>query len=222
MIEAGTKVKVHYKGTLEDGSVFDSSENRDPLEFQLGAGQVIAGFDAAVSEMEIGGTKTVTIPSTQAYGEYRKEMVLTLEHSQFPEGMNPEVGKSLQLTTPQGPLIAQITEISDDGVTIDAVRVACHSGPPTVPSAIVPCQGSAEGTCEAAAEGRHDALPERRGQRLDLTCLRAFALGQRPQSPRNATLLGEHEVECRPHNETECHPDGQPKHLTGHVRSPPS
>lgn len=119
MIEAGTKVKVHYKGTLDDGSVFDSSENRDPLEFQLGTGQVIAGFDAAVSEMDVGGTKTVTIPCAEAYGEYRNEMVLTLEHCQFPEGMNPEVGKSLQLSTPQGPLIAQITDVSDDGVTID-------------------------------------------------------------------------------------------------------
>ena len=119
MIEPGTKVRVHYKGTLDDGSVFDSSENRDPLEFQLGAGQVIAGFDAAISEMEVGGTKTVTIPCAEAYGEYRKEMVLTLEHSQFPEGMNPEVGQSLRLSTPQGPLIAQIKDVSDDGVTID-------------------------------------------------------------------------------------------------------
>jgi peptidylprolyl isomerase len=119
MVEPGTKVKVHYKGTLENGFVFDSSADRDPLEFQVGAGQVIPGFDAAVSEMEVGGTKTVTIPCAEAYGEHREEMVVTLEHSQFPEGMNPEVGKSLRLTTPQGPLIAQIKEISDDGVIID-------------------------------------------------------------------------------------------------------
>jgi peptidylprolyl isomerase len=120
MIESGTKVKVHYKGTLDDGSVFDSSENRDPLEFQLGSGQVIPGLDNAIQEMEVGATKTITIPCNQAYGERREEMVLNLSHDQFPEGMQPEVGKSLKLSTPQGPLIAQITEITDENVVIDA------------------------------------------------------------------------------------------------------
>lgn len=120
MIESGTKVKVHYKGTLDDGSVFDSSENRDPLEFQVGTGQVIPGFDNAVQDMEVGATKTVTIPCSEAYGERRDEMVLSLSQEQFPEGMNPEVGKSLKLTTPQGPLIAQITEVTEESVVIDA------------------------------------------------------------------------------------------------------
>ena len=118
MIESGTKVKVHYKGTLDDGTVFDSSENRDPLEFQLGSGQVIAGFDAAVKDMEVGTTKTVTIPSDKAYGERREGLVLTLANDQFSDGKLPNVGQSLRLTTPHGPLIARVTDINDDGVVV--------------------------------------------------------------------------------------------------------
>jgi peptidylprolyl isomerase len=119
MIENGTAVKVHYKGTLDDGSVFDTSENRDALAFTIGAGQVIGGFDAAVRNMDVGTTKTVTIPCAEAYGEHNENLVLTLPHSQFPETIEPKVGLALQLTTPHGPLVARVTAIGDDGVMLD-------------------------------------------------------------------------------------------------------
>jgi peptidylprolyl isomerase len=119
MIEPGTNVKVHYKGTLDDGSIFDSSEGKEPLSFQAGTGQVIPGFDETVLQMEVGASATVTIPSEKAYGSIREDMILTLGKEQFPEGMEPKVGNSLKLSTPQGPLIARITDINNDGVVID-------------------------------------------------------------------------------------------------------
>ncbi|MGF1461158.1 MAG: peptidylprolyl isomerase [Leptolyngbyaceae cyanobacterium] len=119
MVETGKTVKVHYTGKLNDGSVFDSSEGRDPLEFQVGSGQVIPGFDAAIQQMDIGSSKTITIPSTEAYGEVREEMIALVPHAQFPEGMNPEVGQTLQLQTPQGALPVRVTEVKDNGVVID-------------------------------------------------------------------------------------------------------
>jgi len=119
MIEAGKTVKVHYKGSLNDGEVFDSSEGREPLEFQVGSGQVIPGFDDAIQQMDPGVSKTITIPSDQAYGEVRPEMVATVPHEQFPEGMSPEVGQTLQLQTPQGALPVQVVNVADEGVTID-------------------------------------------------------------------------------------------------------
>lgn len=120
MIEDGTTVKVHYTGTLDDGSVFDSSAEREPLAFTIGAGQVIAGFNAAVRGMDVGGTTKVTIPCAEAYGEAREEMVLVVAPTQFPEEVTPAVGQVYQLTTPQGPLSATVTAVTDEGVTLDA------------------------------------------------------------------------------------------------------
>jgi peptidylprolyl isomerase len=119
MVETGKTVKVHYTGLLNDGSVFDSSQGRDPLEFQVGAGQVIPGFDAAIQQMDIGTTKTIKIPSDQAYGEVRDEMIALIPHEQFPEGLNPEVGQTLQLRTPEGALPVRVTDVKDHGVVID-------------------------------------------------------------------------------------------------------
>ena len=119
MVEPGKTVKVHYKGTLNDDSVFDSSEGRDPLEFQLGSGQVIPGFDAAVQQMEVGSTTTIKIPSAEAYGEVRQDMIAMIPHEQFPEDLNPQVGQTLQLKTPQGALPVSVVEIKDEGVIID-------------------------------------------------------------------------------------------------------
>jgi peptidylprolyl isomerase len=119
MVETGKTVKVHYTGTLNDGSVFDSSQGRDPLEFQVGAGQVIPGFDAAIQQMDVGARKTITIPSDQAYGEVRQEMIALIPHEQFPEGLNPEVGQTLQLRTPEGALPVRVTDVKDNGVVID-------------------------------------------------------------------------------------------------------
>ena len=119
MVEPGRTVKVHYKGTLDDESVFDSSEGRDPLEFQIGSGQVIPGFDAAVQQMEVGSTKTIKIPCAEAYGEVRQDMIAMIPHEQFPDELNPEVGQTLNLQTPQGSLPVSVVEIKDDGVMID-------------------------------------------------------------------------------------------------------
>lgn len=119
MVLPGSTVKVHYKGTLNDGSVFDSSEGRDPIEFQVGAGQVIPGFDAAIQQMEAGGNQTITIPSAEAYGAVRPEMIATVPHAQFPDDFTPEVGQMLQLNTPQGELPVRVIEIQENGVTLD-------------------------------------------------------------------------------------------------------
>jgi len=120
MIEDGTMVKVHYTGTLDDGSVFDSSIERDPLAFTIGAGQVIAGFDAAVKVMDVGGTSKVTIPSAEAYGAVREDMVITIAPEQFPEGITPAIGQMFQLNTPQGTIAASVTDVNDAGVTLNA------------------------------------------------------------------------------------------------------
>ena len=94
---AGNKTaKVHYTGTLADGTVFDSSRERDPFEFVVGADQVIKGFDDAVVDMAVGDTKTVTVLSDEAYGPHFAERVIEVDHGQFGEGVIPEVGMQLQ------------------------------------------------------------------------------------------------------------------------------
>ena len=119
MIESGTTVKVHYKGTLNDGAVFDSSEGREPLEFQVGTGQVIQGFDAAVQTMETGTSKTITIPCAEAYGDVVPELIATVPQTQFPEEIQPEVGQTLELQSPQGNLPVRVMEINEEGVLLD-------------------------------------------------------------------------------------------------------
>lgn len=121
MIENGKKVKIHYKGTLDDGSQFDSSEGRDPLEFEMGAGMVIPGFEAGVKEMEVGEKKSIHIPAAEAYGERREEMVAEFDRSQLPEGLDPEVGMGLQMQGPPGqPIPVRVTAVSEESITIDA------------------------------------------------------------------------------------------------------
>ena len=120
MIEAGKTVKVHYKGTLNDGTVFDSSEGRDPIEFEMGAGTVIAGFETAVAEMEIDETKSVTIPSAEAYGEFNQEMVGLVPRASLPEDIKPEVGMILSMQSPDGEMPVRIVEMDDENLTLDA------------------------------------------------------------------------------------------------------
>jgi peptidylprolyl isomerase len=116
----GDKVKVHYKGSLADGTVFDSSEGRDPLEFVVGQHQVIPGFEDAVEGMNVGDSTETTIPADQAYGQRREDLVLTVPKAQMPEGLEPQVGMQLQLRQPDGrPAIARITEVTEDAVTLD-------------------------------------------------------------------------------------------------------
>lgn len=118
--QPGQTVKVHYTGTLEDGTQFDSSAGREPLEFTLGAGQVIPGFEQALAEMEVGETKTVNIPVDQAYGAHQPELVQQVERSQIPSEIELAVGVQLQAQGPEGQVFRLVvTELADDSVTLD-------------------------------------------------------------------------------------------------------
>lgn len=120
MIADGRKVRIHYTGTLNDGTQFDSSAGRDPFEFEIGAGKVIPGFDIAVRSMEIGDKKTVTIPTAEAYGEVREEIIGDLPKDMFPAEMKLAVGTAIQMTSPQGPVMVTIKEIKENAITVDA------------------------------------------------------------------------------------------------------
>lgn len=120
-VKDGDTVKVHYTGSLEDGSVFDSSENKEPLEFTLGSGQIIPGFEKAVEGMGEGDTTKVTIPSDEAYGEVRDDLVIAVSKDNLPEDVTPEVGMQLQLNQPDGQAVpVRITNIKEEEVTLDA------------------------------------------------------------------------------------------------------
>jgi peptidylprolyl isomerase len=123
MVQAqpGDTVKIHYTGRLDDGTVFDSSANREPLEFTLSGGQVIPGFEQAVVGMAPGESKTEKIPMEQAYGPYREEMVIQVNREQLPPDLDPEVGLQLQIQQPNGQAIpVLVTEVSNAKVTLDA------------------------------------------------------------------------------------------------------
>ncbi|MBA3002385.1 MAG: peptidylprolyl isomerase [Desulfurivibrio sp.] len=117
----GDSVKIHYTGTLEDGTVFDSSAGRDPLVFTIGGGQVIVGFDEAVQGMAIGDKKKVAIPSHKAYGEKNEELVIQVPRDQVPPDLNPEVDQKLQMGGPNGELVVvTVVEVTDEVVILDA------------------------------------------------------------------------------------------------------
>jgi len=119
--KSGDKVKVHYTGKLDDGTVFDSSQERDPLEFTIGEGQIIPGFEQAVVGMNPGDNKTANIPVDKAYGPRRDEMVMDVDKGQFPENITPEIGQKLQMTRSDGQVImVTITGVSEANVTLDA------------------------------------------------------------------------------------------------------
>lgn len=117
----GDAVKVHYTGKLNDGTVFDSSANREPLQFTLGDGNMIKGFDAAVQGMEIGQEKSVTIPSNEAYGEKRDDMMLDIPLTQVPPHIKPEVGMELSLQNQQGqPVPVRVVGVEEEKIILDA------------------------------------------------------------------------------------------------------
>lgn len=117
----GDTVRVHYTGKLDDGTVFDSSSNGDPLEFTIGDGNIIPGFEKAVVGMSPGDQKTEVIPAEQAYGEHREEMVVVVDRAQMPPEMQPEVGQQLEIRQPSGETIpVVVTDISEADITLDA------------------------------------------------------------------------------------------------------
>ncbi len=117
----GDSVKIHYKGTLEDGTVFDSSEGRDPLGFTIGSGQVIPGFEEAVLGMVACDSKNVLIPVDKAYGPRNEEMIMSFPVDQVPAEIKPEVGQQLQMAGPDGqPLLVLVVEVTDEQIMLDA------------------------------------------------------------------------------------------------------
>jgi len=117
----GDIVQVHYTLTLQDGAVFDTSVGGEPLEFTLGKGDVIPGFEKAVLGMKVGESKTITIPANDAYGPRRDDLILVINREELPTGLNPEVGQQLQMTGADGGTsIVTVTDVSDTTITIDA------------------------------------------------------------------------------------------------------
>ncbi len=117
----GDKVKVHYTGKFDDGTVFDSSEGRDPLEFTLGSGQVIPGFENGVVDMELKESKTVNIPADEAYGIHREDMVIEVKKEQIPQDIDVQLGTELGMSgeAPGQELRVTVVGITDDMVKLD-------------------------------------------------------------------------------------------------------
>jgi len=114
------KVKVHYSGTLSDGTIFDSSLEREPFEFTIGRGMVVPGFENGIVGMNEGETKTVSISADDAYGPYKDDLVGVIDKSRIPEDIDLDVGMVLQMSSPEGGITnVTVADISDAGVTID-------------------------------------------------------------------------------------------------------
>jgi peptidylprolyl isomerase len=120
-VKSGDKVKVHYHGKLMTGETFDSSEGRAPLEFEVGSGMVIKGFDEGVTGMSVGEKKTINIPVEEAYGPKNPEMVITMPKDRFPEDMELEEGMPLMMSDGSGQNFqVVVTEIKEESVMLDA------------------------------------------------------------------------------------------------------
>ncbi len=120
-VKTGDKIKIHYHGRLTDDTTFDSSEGREPLEFEVGSGQVIPGFDNGVLGMTPGQKKTIQIPVDEAYGPVQEDMFMEFPIDRFPADMKPEVGMSLNMSNGSGQAIpVVIAEVQDEVVILDA------------------------------------------------------------------------------------------------------
>jgi peptidylprolyl isomerase len=120
-IKAGDTIAVNYTGKFEDDTVFDSSAGKDPLQFTVGAGQLIKGFDEAVLGMKKGEKKTITLAPEEAYGPRQEGMIIDIPRAQIPEDMKLEVGMRLHLRDPNGnPVPAVVAEITEEVVKMDA------------------------------------------------------------------------------------------------------
>lgn len=120
-VKSGDTVLVHYHGKLNDGSTFDSSEGREPLEFEVGSGNVIAGFDSGVTGMQVGDKKTINIPVEEAYGQVQDDLLMEFPNDRFPADMRPEVGMQLNMDNGAGqnfPVV--IKEVRESSVILDA------------------------------------------------------------------------------------------------------
>ena len=118
--KAGNKVKVHYTGTLEDGTVFDTSKERDPIEFTIGEGMVILGFEQAVIGMKMGETKTVTLQPEEAYGQPQDDFIQVVPRKQLPQNMPTEPGQLVQIEDENGRIAhVSIVAADNDNITID-------------------------------------------------------------------------------------------------------
>lgn len=117
----GNRVKIHYTGKLEDGSVFGTSTGKDPLEFTIGDGNILPGLESAVVGMGVGEKKTVTLPPDDAYGQRSDELVALFKKSDLPDGLETKVGDRLQMKRPDGEnIIVTVTDVGADDITIDA------------------------------------------------------------------------------------------------------
>jgi peptidylprolyl isomerase len=120
--KAGDKVRVHYEGQLSDGTIFDSSLEREPIEFILGQDTVIPGFEQAVLGMEAGESKDVSVPPEDGFGEYSEDLVVNIEKSMLPPDINPELGMQLEVSSEEEeetPRVFTIADIAEDSVTLD-------------------------------------------------------------------------------------------------------
>ena len=120
-VKAGDTVRIHYTGTLTDGTTFDSSEGRDPLEFTVGSGQIIPGLDKALPGMAVGDTKTVNVPADEAYGQAKPDARQSVPRDQVPADIPLDIGTRLQVQTPTGQQMAvTVAEVTDEAVVLDA------------------------------------------------------------------------------------------------------
>ncbi len=120
-VKSGDVVKVHYTGKLTNGEQFDSSTGREPLEFTVGAGQMIAGFDAALPGMKVGDKKTINIAAKEGYGDTDETAIIEFPKENVPADMKLEIGQQLTLSNEQGqPFPVVIKEVKDDVVILDA------------------------------------------------------------------------------------------------------
>jgi peptidylprolyl isomerase len=117
----GDTVKVHYTGKLDDGTIFDTSADREPMQFTIGEGQLIPDFEQAIVGMSPGESKTVQIPSDNAYGPHHEEMVMAVDRKEFPDDLDPKVDQMLQVRQQDGHTFAvKVTDVSEAKVTLDA------------------------------------------------------------------------------------------------------
>jgi peptidylprolyl isomerase len=119
--KGGDRIKVHYTGRLIDGTVFDSSKERNPLEFRIGSGSLIPGFENGVIGMSVGDTKTVAIPDIEGYGPKNEDLVVKVKRENLPDNITPEIGQTLQMSRQDGhPCSVTVTDVDEFSVTFDA------------------------------------------------------------------------------------------------------